>query len=167
MKAEELRALQSPLKALYREESDKALVTLRASGRFGDEAIACRVSTGKALVEAGLHPATGGSGLLACSGDMLLEALVACAGVTLAAVATALGIEIREGAVSAEGDLDFRGTLGVDKNTPVGFREIRLRFSLVTDAPSSQLDKLLELTERYCVVYQTLRQPPPMTLERR
>jgi len=166
MKTDELRALQAPLKARYREAPGAALVTLRASGRLGDEAIACKVSTGRALVEAGLHPASGGSGLQVCSGDMLLEALVACAGVTLAAVATALGIEIREGAVTAEGDLDFRGTLGVDKTAPVGFREIRLRFSLDTDAPSAQLDKLLELTERYCVVYQTLRQPPSMTLER-
>jgi len=166
MKTDELRALQAPLKARYREAPGAALVTLRASGRLGDEAIACKVSTGRALVEAGLHPASGGSGLQVCSGDMLLEALVACAGVTLAAVATALGIEIREGSVTAEGDLDFRGTLGVDKTAPVGFREIRLRFSLDTDAPSAQLDKLLELTERYCVVYQTLRQPPSMTLER-
>jgi uncharacterized OsmC-like protein len=166
MKTDELRALQAPLKARYREAPAAALVTLRASGRLGDQAIACKVSTGRALVEAGLHPASGGSGLQVCSGDMLLEALVACAGVTLAAVATALGIEIREGAVTAEGDLDFRGTLGVDKTAPVGFREIRLRFSLDTDAPSAQLDKLLELTERYCVVYQTLRQPPSMTLER-
>jgi len=166
MKTDELRALQAPLKARYREAPGAALVTLRASGRLGDEAIACKVSTGRALVEAGLHPASGGSGLQVCSGDMLLEALVACAGVTLAAVATALGIGIREGSVTAEGDLDFRGTLGVDKTAPVGFREIRLRFSLDTDAPSAQLDKLLELTERYCVVYQTLRQPPSMTVER-
>jgi uncharacterized OsmC-like protein len=166
MKTDELRALQAPLKARYREAPGAALVTLRASGRLGDEAIACKVSTGRALVEAGLHPASGGSGLQVCSGDMLLEALVACAGVTLAAVATALGIEIREGSVTAEGDLDFRGTLGVDKTAPVGLREIRLRFSLDTDAPAAQLDKLLELTERYCVVYQTLRQPPFMTLER-
>jgi uncharacterized OsmC-like protein len=167
MKADELRALQAPLKARYRDEPKAALVTLRASGRLGDEAVACKVSTGRALVEAGLHPATGGSGLLACSGDMLLEALVACAGVTLAAVATALGIEIREGSVNAEGDLDFRGTLGVDKTARVGFREIRLRFALETDAPAAQLDKLLELTERYCVVYQTLVNPPTITLERR
>jgi uncharacterized OsmC-like protein len=166
MKTEELRALQAPLKALYREEPGAALVTLRASGRLGDGAIACKVSTGRALVEAGLHPATGGSGLQACSGDMLLEALVACAGVTLAAVANALGIEIREGSVTAEGDLDFRGTLGVDRTALVGFREVRLRFDLESDAPAAQIDKLLELTERYCVVYQTLRHPPPMTLER-
>jgi len=166
MKTDELRSLQAPLKARYRDAPEAALVTLRAAGRLGDEAIACKVSTGRALVEAGLHPASGGSGLQVCSGDMLLEALVACAGVTLAAVATALGIEIREGSVTAEGDLDFRGTLGVDKTAPVGFREIRLRFSLDTDAPAAQLDKLLELTERYCVVYQTLRQPPSMTLER-
>jgi uncharacterized OsmC-like protein len=166
MKAGELRARQAPLKARYRDEPEAAVVTLRASGRLGDEAVACKVATGRALVEAGLHPATGGSGREACSGDMLLEAVVACAGVTLAAVATALDIEIREGSVTAEGDIDFRGTLGVDKRVPVGFREIRLRFALDTDAPSAQLDKALELTERYCVVYQTLRNPPPMILER-
>ncbi|HXK11065.1 MAG TPA: OsmC family protein [Vicinamibacteria bacterium] len=166
MKADELRALQAPLKARYRAEPGAALVTLRASGHIGEGAVACRVSTGRALLEAGLHPATGGTGLQACSGDMLLEALVACAGVTLSAVATALGIEIQEGSVTAEGDLDFRGTLGVDKDAPVGFREIRLRFSLETDAPAAQLDRLLELTERYCVVYQTLRSPARLTLER-
>ncbi len=161
MKAEELRALQAPIKDRYRSDPDAAVITLRAEGRIG-EGIACRVDTGKALVEAGLHPATGGSGMQACSGDMLLEALAACAGVTLKAVATALGIELRDAAVHAEGDLDFRGTLGVAKEVPVGFREIRLRFRLDTDAPPEQRKKLLELTERYCVVMQTLRQPPPI-----
>ena len=160
MKAEELKALQAPIKDRYRKEPQTALITLRAHGRIG-EGIACRVDTGKALVEAGLHPATGGSGLQACSGDMLLEALVACAGVTLNAVATALGIDLREGKVIAEGDLDFRGTLGVAKEAPVGFREIRLRVELDTDAPPEQRKKLIELTERYCVVLQTLRQSPP------
>jgi uncharacterized OsmC-like protein len=159
--AEELKALQAPIKDRYRKEPQAALVTLRAQGRIG-EGIACRVDTGKALVEAGLHPATGGSGLQACSGDMLLEALVACAGVTLNAVATALGIDLRDGKVVAEGDLDFRGTLGVAKEAPVGFREIRLRFELDTDAPPEQRKKLIELTERYCVVLQTLRQSPPI-----
>ena len=161
MKTEELKALQAPIKDRYRKEPQAALVTLRAQGRIG-EGIACRVDTGRALVEAGLHPATGGSGLQACSGDMLLEALVACAGVTLNAVATALGIDLRDGKVVAEGDLDFRGTLGVAKDAPVGFREIRLRFELDTDAPPEQHKKLIELTERYCVVLQTLRQPPPV-----
>jgi uncharacterized OsmC-like protein len=159
--AEELKALQAPIKDRYRKEPQAAVVTLRAQGRIG-EGIACRVDTGKALVEAGLHPATGGSGLQACSGDMLLEALVACAGVTLNAVATALGIDLRDGKVVAEGDLDFRGTLGVAKEAPVGFREIRLRFELDTDAPPEQRKKLIELTERYCVVLQTLRQSPPI-----
>jgi uncharacterized OsmC-like protein len=159
--AEELKALQAPIKDRYRKEPQAAVVTLRAQGRIG-EGIACRVDTGKALVEAGLHPATGGSGLQACSGDMLLEALVACAGVTLKAVATALGIDLRDGKVVAEGDLDFRGTLGVAKEAPVGFREIRLRFELDTDAPPEQRKKLIELTERYCVVLQTLRQSPPI-----
>ena len=161
MKTEELKALQAPIKDRYRKEPQAALVTLRAQGRIG-EGIACRVDTGRALVEAGLHPATGGSGLQACSGDMLLEALVACAGVTLNAVATALGIDLRDGKVVAEGDLDFRGTLGVAKDAPVGFREIRLRFELDTDAPPEQRKKLIELTERYCVVLQTLRQSPPI-----
>jgi len=140
------------------------VVTLRAEGRIG-EGIACRVDTGKALIEAGLHPASGGSGQQACSGDMLLEALVACAGVTLNAVATALGITLRGGEVRAEGDLDFRGTLGVAKDAPVGFRDIRLRFILDTEADRAQLDKLLQLTERYCVVYQTLRAAPPIKVE--
>jgi uncharacterized OsmC-like protein len=153
--------MQAPLKTRYREQPGSAVVTLRAEGRIG-EGIACRVDTGKALVEAGLHPATGGSGTQACSGDMLLEALVACAGVTLKAVATALGINLKDAAVHAEGDLDFRGTLGVAKDAPVGFREIRLRFELDTDAPEEQKRKLIELTERYCVVMQTIRQAPPV-----
>ncbi|MGN2390698.1 OsmC family protein [Pelomicrobium sp. G1] len=159
MNADELRALQAPLKDRYREAPEAALVTLRAEGRIG-EGIACKVETGKRMVEAGLHPATGGDGMAACSGDMLLEALVACAGVTLKAVATALGLEVRGGTVTAEGDLDFRGTLGVAKDAPVGFRAIRLTFDLDTDASDEQLAKLLNLTERYCVVYQTLRNPP-------
>ena len=161
MNAEELKALQAPIKDRYRNEPQAALVTLRAQGRLG-EGIACRVDTGRALVEAGLHPATGGSGSQACSGDMLLEALVACAGVTLKAVATALGIELRDARLSAEGDLDFRGTLGVAKDAPVGFRDIRLHFELDTDAPPEQRKKLIELTERYCVVLQTLRASPPV-----
>jgi uncharacterized OsmC-like protein len=156
MNAEELRALQAPLKQRYKSDPGAAVVTLHASGRIG-EGIACRVDTGKALVEAGLHPATGGSGTQACSGDMLLEALVACAGVTLKAVATALNIPLRDAKVLAEGDLDFRGTLGVAKDAPVGFREIRLRFELDTDASADQRNKLVELTERYCVVMQTIR----------
>jgi uncharacterized OsmC-like protein len=159
MNAEELKALQAPIKERYRQQPEAALITLRAHGRMG-EGIACRVETGRALVEAGLHPATGGSGLQACSGDMLLEALVACAGVTLKAVATALGIHLKDARLTAEGDLDFRGTLGVAKDAAVGFREIRLRFDLDTDAPAEQKKKLIELTERYCVVLQTLRQPP-------
>ena len=156
MDAEGLRALQAPLKARYKDDPDTALVTLRASGRLG-EGVTCRVDTGRALVEAGLHPATGGSGLELCSGDMLLEALVACAGVTMKAVATAIGVEIKSGTVHAEGDLDFRGTLGVAKDAPVRFTEIRLRFGLETDASEEQLATLLKLTERYCVVYQTLK----------
>jgi uncharacterized OsmC-like protein len=163
---EELRALQAPLKARYREDAGAALVTLRASGRAVPDQITCRVETGRALVEAGLHPATGGSGAAACSGDMLLEALVACAGVTLGAVATSLGIAVAGGTISAEGDLDFRGTLGVAKDAPVGFREIRLRFDLETDAPPGQIDKLLALTERYCVVYQTLARSPRLVIMR-
>jgi uncharacterized OsmC-like protein len=161
MNAEELKTLQAPIKDRYRKDAQAALVTLRAQGRIG-EGIACRVETGRALVEAGLHPATGGSGLQACSGDMLLEALVACAGVTLNAVATALGVSLKDAKLTAEGDLDFRGTLGVAKDAPVGFREIRLRFDLDTDAPAEQKRKLIELTERYCVVLQTLRQGPPV-----
>jgi uncharacterized OsmC-like protein len=165
MNAEELKSLQSPLKERYRQTPDAALVTLRAQGRIG-EAVTCKVETGKALVEAGLHPATGGTGLSACSGDMLLEALVACAGVTLNAVATALGIRLRDAIVKAEGDLDFRGTLGVSKEVPVGFQKIRLHFILDTDASEEQLATLLRLTERYCVVYQTLAHPPTLAVSR-
>ena len=165
MDSETLRALQAPLKQRYRDEPAAAVVTLRASGAL-EEGIACKVDTGRTTVEAGLHPASGGSGLQACSGDMLLEALVACAGVTLGAVATALGVEVRGGTVRAEGDLDFRGTLGVDKETRVGFHRIRLGFELDTDATEEQLDRLLTLTERYCVVLQTLRTPPEFTLSR-
>lgn len=157
MNAEELKALQAPLKDQYRENPAAALVTLKAEGSLG-EGISCRVDTGRALVDAGLHPATGGSGLQACSGDMLLEALAACAGVTLGAVATAIGVDVRSGSVRAEGDLDFRGTLGVAKEAPVGFQAIRLHFALETDATEEQLAALLKLTERYCVVYQTIRQ---------
>jgi len=160
MDATELKELQTPLKERYREDPGQALITLRANAELDGLGIACKVETGRAIVEAGLHPATGGDGTLACSGDMLLEALVACAGVTLRAVATSLGLEIRGGTVRAEGDLDFRGTLGVDKTAPVGFRAIRLRFDLDTDADADQLATLRKLTERYCVVYQTLRTPP-------
>jgi len=154
VKASELREMQAPLKERYRVAPEAALVTLRAQGRLAAESLTCKVETGRALVEAGLHPATGGNGLSACSGDMLLEALVACAGVTLRAVATALDIELRGGTVSAEGDLDFRGTLGVSREAPVGFRDIRLRFDLDTDAPADKVDSLVKLAERYCVVYQ-------------
>ena len=161
MNAQDLKALRAPIKDRYRNEPQAALVTLRARGRIG-EGIACRVDTARALVEAGLHPATGGSGSQACSGDMLLEALVACAGVTLKAVATALGIDLKDANVTAEGDLDFRGTLGIAKDASVGFREIRLHFELETDAPPEQRKKLIELTERYCVVLQTLRASPPV-----
>ena len=164
MDAEELRALQTPLKERYRAEPAAALVTLRARGSLGEAGVSCRVETGRALVEAGLHPATGGDGRAACSGDLLLEALVACAGVTLKAVATALALPLAGGTVSAEGDLDFRGTLGVAKNVPVGFQAIRLRFDLDTDATQEQLESLLRLTERYCVVYQTLKQPASVTV---
>lgn len=164
MTTDELRAVQAPLKDSYRTNPDSALVTLRAEGKVG-EGITCRVDTGKAMVEAGLHPATGGDGLAACSGDMLLEALVACAGVTLGAVATALGITLCDGAITAEGDLDFRGTLGVDREAPVGFRAIRLRFVFDTDADAEQIATLLRLTERYCVVYQTLRSGVEVTVE--
>jgi uncharacterized OsmC-like protein len=163
MKTEELRSIQKPLKERYRETPEAALVTLKAQGRVGEN-VTCKIETGRALVEAGLHPATGGTGLAVCSGDMLLEALVACAGVTLASVATALGIELRQGLVRAEGDLDFRGTLGVSKETPVGFQQVRLFFDLDTDASPDQLDTLIRLTERYCVVYQTLRQPPELSM---
>lgn len=163
MNSEQLRALQVPLKETYRTVPESALVTLKAHGLIG-EGLSCRVETGRALVEAGLHPATGGDGLAACSGDMLLEALVACAGVTLAAVATAIGVELRGGSVTAEGDLDFRGTLGVSKEARVGFKAIRLDFALDTDAPQEQRDTLLRLTERYCVVYQTLRSAPALSV---
>ena len=163
MKAEELRSLQAPLKDAYKDAPEKAVVTLNAEGRIG-EGITCRVETGKALVEAGLHPATGGDGLAACSGDMLLEALVACAGVTLQAVSTAIGVELRDGKVVAEGDLDFRGTLGVSKEAPVGFRDIRLRFDLDTDADAEQLATLIRLTERYCVVFQTIQNKPDLNV---
>jgi len=159
MNAQELKALQAPIKERYKNEPGAAVVTLRAEGRIGD-GIACRVDTGRALVEAGLHPATGGSGTQACSGDMLLEALAACAGVTLKAVGTAIGVKLGDSRVIAEGDLDFRGTLGVAKDAPVGFREIRLRFELDTDASDEQKKKLVELTERYCVVLQTIRNAP-------
>jgi uncharacterized OsmC-like protein len=161
MNAEQLKATQAPIKAKYKENPAAAVIALRAQGRIG-EGIACRVETGKALVEAGLHPATGGSGMQACSGDMLLEALVACAGVTLRAVATAIGVNLKDAKVIAEGDLDFRGTLGVAKDAPVGFRDIRLKFELDSDASEEQKKKLLELTERYCVVLQTIRKSPPV-----
>src|SRR5438132_784025 len=166
MNADEIRSLQAPLKEQYRQRPDTALITLRAEGRIG-QGVTCSVETGKALVEAGLHPATGGDGLGACSGDMLLQALVACAGVTLRAVATALSIPLRDGTVRAEGDLDFRGTLGVSKDVPVGFQRIRLRFDLDTDANEEQLATLLRLTERYCVVYQTLAHPARIDITRR
>jgi uncharacterized OsmC-like protein len=156
MNSEELKALQAPLKEKYNNEPESALITLRAQGNIGEN-ISCKVETGRAIVQAGLHPATGGAGLLACSGDMLLESLVACAGVTLNAVATAIGLEIKSGIIKVEGDLDFRGTLGVSREAPVGFREIRLNFILESDASSEQLASLQKLTERYCVVYQTLR----------
>lgn len=165
MDAEGLRQLQAPLKQRYQEQSEAALVTLRAQGEL-DEAIACRVETGRALVEAGLHPATGGDGSQVCSGDMLLQALVACAGVTLRAVATAFGVELDKGKITAEGDLDFRGTLGVAKDCPVGFREIRLRFEIDADAQPDVLDKIIAVTERYCVVLQTLRSSPPVIVSR-
>ena len=164
MERDELRALQAPLKERYREEPDVAVVTLRATGSLGD-GVSCSVQTGRALAEAGLHPASGGDGSLLCSGDMLLEALVACAGVTLQAVATSLEIPIRSGTVRAEGDLDFRGTLGVDKQAPVGFSAIRLTFDLDVDADDEQLATLTKLTERYCVVYQTLASAPQLTTE--
>jgi uncharacterized OsmC-like protein len=163
MNTEELRAIQAPIKERYKEHPDAALITLKAEGRLG-EGVTCKVQTGKALTAAGLHPATGGNGLSACSGDMLLEALVACAGVTLNAVATAIGVDVRSGAVRAEGDLDFRGTLGVAKDAPVGFQRLRLDFDLETDASEEQLGTLIRLTERYCVVFQTLRRSPEMTV---
>jgi uncharacterized OsmC-like protein len=165
MNAEELKQIQAPFKAKYRDTPDAAVITLKADGKLG-EGITCNVQTGKALTAAGLHPATGGSGLAACSGDMLLEALVACAGVTLGAVATAIGVEVKKGAVHAEGDLDFRGTLGVAKDAPVGFKTVRLRFELDTNASEEQLATLMKLTERYCVVAQSLRQPPAFSVSR-
>ncbi len=164
MDREQLRAVQTPLKERYRAEPEQALVTLSAAGSLGD-GVSCSVQTGRALAAAGLHPAGGGDGSMLCSGDMLLEALVACAGVTLAAVATSLGIEIVSADVRAEGDLDFRGTLGVDRDAPVGFRAIRLSFDLDTDADEEQLSTLLRLTERYCVVFQTLNTRPELSAE--
>jgi uncharacterized OsmC-like protein len=166
MNSDDLRTIQAPLKERYRDAPDAAHITLRAQGRIG-EGVICRVETGQALVVAGLHPATGGTGQAACSGDMLLEALVACAGVTLNAVATALGIELRDASLVAEGDLDFRGTLGISKDVPVGFQGIRLTITLDTDASEEQLATLLRLTERYCVVYQTLAHPPVLALARK
>jgi uncharacterized OsmC-like protein len=166
MNAKELKSVQAPIKERYRNDPESASITLRASGHLG-EGLTCKLETGRALVEAGLHPATGGDGLSACSGDMLLEALVACAGVTLRAVATALGIQLRDAVVRAEGDLDFRGTLAVSKDVPVGFQQIRLKFDLDTDATEEQLATLQQLTERYCVVYQTLKQPPQIDVARR
>jgi uncharacterized OsmC-like protein len=165
MTSEEFRTLQGPLKTRYRDDPAAARVTLRAEGRLDDEKLACKVQTGRAMVEAGLHPMTGGDGAAACSGDMLLESLVACAGVTLRAGATALDVPLRGGTVSAEGDLDFRGTLGVDRETPVGFTAIRLRFDLDTDAAADQRATLLKLTERYCVIYQSLKSPPHLSAE--
>ena len=165
MDAAGLRALQAPIKDKYRNDPKAGVITLKAKGTLDDQNIACKVETGRALAVAGLHPATGGSGIELCSGDMLLEALVACAGVTLKAVATALEIPLRSGNVSAEGDLDFRGTLGVAKDAPVGFAQIRLRFDVATDAPQDKLDQLLKLTERYCVVYQTIKSGPPVEVK--
>lgn len=162
MDAEALRALQAPIKEKYKSEAAAARITLKAKGSLDDDKIVCKVETGRALMEAGLHPATGGSGLELCSGDMLLEALVACAGVTLKAVATAIGVPLRSAHVFAEGDLDFRGTLGVDKGARVGFEAIRLRFEVDSDAPQDKLDQLLKLTERYCVVFQTLSDRPDL-----
>ena len=164
MDAAELRAMQASIKERYKGDAKAAFITLKAKGTLDDAHIACKVETGRALAVAGLHPATGGSGLELCSGDMLLEALVACAGVTLKAVSTALAIPLKSGTVSAEGDLDFRGTLGVDKEAPVGFRQIRLRFDVETDAPQDKLDLLLKLTERYCVVYQTIKNGPKVSV---
>jgi len=165
MNADELKALQAPLKERYKGDPGAALITLRATGQAVD-GVVCKVDTGRALVEAGLHPATGGDGTHLCSGDMLLEALVACAGVTLRAVATAIGIDLRDATVTAEGDLDFRGTLGVSKEVPVGFQRIRLAFTLATDASEEQLATLVRLTERYCVVFQTLRSSPEISVTR-
>jgi len=165
MDAAGLRALQAPIKEKYRNDPKAGVITLKAKGTLDDQNIACKVETGRALAVAGLHPASGGSGMELCSGDMLLEALVACAGVTLKAVATALEIPLRSGSVSAEGDLDFRGTLGVAKDAPVGFAQIRLRFDVDTDAGQDKLDQLLKLTERYCVVYQTIKAGPPVEVK--
>ena len=164
MDAAALRAMQAPIKERYKSEPQAALITLKAKGSTDSDGIACKLETGRALAVAGLHPATGGSGLELCSGDMLLEALVACAGVTLTAVATAMGIALRGGRITAEGDLDFRGTLGVSREAPVGFRDIRLRFDLDTDAPADKVESLIKLTERFCVVYQTLRTPANLAL---
>jgi uncharacterized OsmC-like protein len=165
MDAGELRAMQAPIKERYKSDPKAAYITLKAKGTLDDSNIACKVETGRALAIAGLHPATGGSGLELCSGDMLLEALVACAGVTVKAVATALDIPLKSGKVSAEGDLDFRGTLGVAKDAPVGFAQIRLRIDLDTEAPQDKIDQLLKLTERYCVVYQTIKSGPPVDVQ--
>jgi uncharacterized OsmC-like protein len=165
MDANELRAMQAPIKERYRNEPKAAVITLKAKGTLDDTNIVCKLETGRVLAAAGLHPATGGSGLELCSGDMLLEALVACAGVTVKAVATALEIPLKSGRVAAEGELDFRGTLGVAKDAPVGFAQIRLRFDLETDAPQDKLDQLLKLTERYCVVYQTIKSGPPIDVK--
>ena len=164
MDSAKLKAMQAPLKDAYRNDAAQALITLRAKGSVDDQKIACKVETGRAIAEAGLHPATGGNGMELCSGDMLLEALVACAGVTLKAVATAIDIKLKSGTVSAEGDLDFRGTLGVSKEAPVGFRAIRLRFDLDTDEPQDRIDSLIKLTERYCVVFQTLNTRPELSV---
>ena len=166
MDGNELRAMQAPIKQRYKDDPNAAVITLKARGTLDDANIVCKVETGQALKVAGLHPATGGSGLELCSGDMLLEALVACAGVTLRAVATAIGVNLRDATVTAEGDLDFRGTLGVAKEVPVGFQRIRLAFDLATDASDEQLATLIRLTERYCVVLQTLRRPPEVTVAR-
>ena len=165
MDADQLRAMQAPIKQRYKDDPDAAVITLTAKGTLDDANIACKLETGRALATAGLHPAAGGSGLELCSGDMLLEALVACAGVTLKAVATALDIPLRSAAVVAKGELDVRGTLGVAKDAPVGFRQIRLRFDVDSDAPQDRLDQLLKLTERYCVVYQTIKSGPPVDVQ--
>src|SRR5262245_61524320 len=165
MDAAGLKALQAPLKEAYRGDADKAVITLRAKGSVDDQKIACKVETGRAIAEAGLHPATGGTGIELCSGDMLLESLVACAGVTMKAVATALEFRLKGATIAAEGDLDFRGTLGVAKDAPVGFRAIRLSFNLETDEPQDRIDALLKLTERYCVVFQTLNVRPDLSVQ--
>ncbi len=165
MRSEELKTLQAPLKSQYKQNPKDAYITFKAEGQLG-EGITCKISTGKAIMEAGLHPATGGTVLNVCSGDLLLEALAACAGVTLSAVAASIGVDIKNGSVHAEGDLDFRGTLGVSKEVPVGFQNIRLKFNLDTNASNEQLDTLIKLTERYCVVFQTLKQPPKMEIAR-